>query len=141
MRRDQCGPFPTPISLIPPVFSPDIVHPYDKIPKTNSLKRGNVYFGSQFSAMSAPGCLALLLWGWEGSSMSWQRRGKEGRGVLIHPNSITSFIKSYSRVPTFFKLRTKPSTKEIWGALKIQIGPATTNKDLYRSSYMESVKS
>lgn len=29
--------------------------------------------GSQFSAMSAPGCLALLLWGWGRSRVLWQR--------------------------------------------------------------------
>lgn len=41
---------------------------------------------------------------------NWQRRGKEGPEVLIHPSNITFLRQRPTSVPTFFKLRAKPST-------------------------------
>lgn len=57
-------------------------------------------------------------------------RHGEGELLISQQLAAENFLQQRpTSLPTFFKLRVKPSTQEIWGTFKIQIGPATTKKD------------
>lgn len=54
----------------------------------------------------------------------------KGELLISQQLAVENFLQQRpTSLPTFFKLRVKPSTQEIWGTFKIQIGPATTKKD------------
>lgn len=73
-RSSMWAPSPMPFSFLPTMFPLYIVLECDKMPKINSLKRVNVYFGSQFQPCWLQGACPCCFVGEE----SVHRRSWEG---------------------------------------------------------------